>query len=118
MGPSLIERLELIEPHEIRRMQRHIRSIAAKLQWSLPEAQEWFPPAPHSQRSPAIPDGAPVHNRTLSLTRQRGGAQITDAFVMLLRELESIKSGEWVAGVARDHRKGMTPQRFGKPIAR
>lgn len=113
VGLSLVERLEQITPREIHRMQRHIRDIASKLQWSIPDDEYWFPPSRHSVLPP-IESSLPTYNRTLSCIRQSKQEPTTDAFAMLLKELDAIKKGEWVAGVARDKRKGVTAQPFGR----
>lgn len=114
VGPTLIQRLEQITPREIHRMQRHIAKIASKLQWSIPEEELYYPLSAHSQNAQPLPEGIPMYNHTISLQQQAEEIPIVDAFTVLLKELETIRSGEWVAGVARDHRKGMKPKAFGK----
>ncbi|GAA5974127.1 hypothetical protein JCM11641_003450 [Rhodosporidiobolus odoratus] len=109
-GPSLVQRLEAISPVEIRRMQKHIRRIAPKLQWALPEEEQWFP-----QPGQDLPAGTPIFNLTQAKEQEiRLGPSQPDAFSTLLKELAAIRDGEWVPGVARDLRKGM--QKFGRPL--
>ena len=106
IGEGLIKRLERITPREIHRMQRHIRGIAPKLQWSMPDEEAFFPPGKHSDQETT---GRPAYNRTLSLARQNNMGSTVDAFSMLMKELDTIKSGKWVPGMARDKRKGLQP---------
>jgi hypothetical protein len=109
IGEGLIKRLEQITPREVHRRQRHLRSIASKLQWSIPEREEYFPASAHSDE--AWPS-TPTYNRTQSLARQAEKEPVVDAFTMLLKELHQIKVGSWMPGVARDKRKGVQP--FGR----
>jgi hypothetical protein len=107
-GASLIERLEAVSPVEIRRMRRHIQRIAPRLQWSLPDEEEWLP-APGQ----TLPAGVPIFNQTAAIELAESHPPHQDAFSTLLKELAAIRDGDWVPGVARDLRKGM--QQFGRP---
>ncbi|GAA5863321.1 hypothetical protein JCM1840_007486 [Sporobolomyces johnsonii] len=109
VGPSPVDRLEAISPAEVRKMQRHIREIAPKLQWSLPDEDLWFEPSLTTQLASPLPEGVPTFNRTEAVEQAKAHPPTVDAFEMLLRELQTIKDGEWVAGRARDVRRGMQP---------
>ncbi|KAK4050569.1 hypothetical protein OIO90_005036 [Microbotryomycetes sp. JL221] len=111
VGPSVIERLERISPREIHRMQRHLQSIATKLQWSVPKDNEWFP---LRDNTPLIEAGLPIYNHSRSVKQQLESPQVVDAFHMLIKELDTIRKGQWRAGLARDTRKGVSAQRFGR----
>ncbi|KAK4052095.1 hypothetical protein OIV83_002389 [Microbotryomycetes sp. JL201] len=111
IGPTVIERLEAIPLREVHRMQRHLRSIASKLQWSVPAENEWFP---LRDNTPLIQAGLPIYNHSKSVKEQLETEQVVDAFQMLIKELDTIRRGEWRAGLARDTRKGMSAQRFGR----
>ncbi|BGP37219.1 hypothetical protein JCM10449v2_001124 [Rhodotorula kratochvilovae] len=114
VGPSLIQRLEAINPVDVRRMQQHIARIAHKLQWSVPDGdEEWLP-----QGARALPPGVPVWSRAAAAKREEAHPPQMDAFGMLLKELARIRDREWVPGVARDLRKGVTGKAFGRPARR
>ena len=113
-GGSLISRLERITPREIHRMQRHLAKIASKLQWSVPEEDVYFPLSAHSQNATPLPAGVPVYNHTRSIEEQAKQVPVVDAFHLFLKELETIRSGEWVAGNAAFHRKGRKAKSFGR----
>ncbi|GJN87831.1 hypothetical protein Rhopal_000786-T1 [Rhodotorula paludigena] len=113
-GLPLIQRLEAISPVEVRRMQHHIRKIAHKLQWAIPEDEEWIPKGPGHK----LPSGVPVWSRTVAAAREEQRPPTVDAFTMLLKELAVIRDGEWVPGVARDLRRGVTGKSFGRPARR
>jgi hypothetical protein len=106
-GVSLIERLEAVSEVDIRRMRRHIQRIASRLQWSIPEEEEWLPAPGH-----ALPAGVPIFNATANAEQAELHPPHADAFSTLLNELAAIRDGDWVQGVARDLRKGM--QSFGR----
>lgn len=114
IGDKLIKRLEQITPREIHRMQRHLRGIASKLQWSIPDEEAFFETSRRHDDEKL--DGSPAFNRTVSLARQANEEPVVDAFAMLLKELNSIKTGKWVPGVARDRRKGVQPFGRSRPI--
>ncbi|GAA6061178.1 hypothetical protein JCM10212_002391 [Sporobolomyces blumeae] len=111
VGPSLIERLEAIPASQVRKMQEHIRRIAPSLQWSLPEEELWFDPKMTAPSAQSLPPGRPVFDRQKEIEREEANPPMQDAFETLLKELEKIKRGEWVAGHARDNRRGM--KKFG-----
>ncbi|KAI5481071.1 UDP-galactose translocator, glycosyltransferase family 47 protein [Pseudohyphozyma bogoriensis] len=106
-GESVISRLETISPREIRRMQRHLKAIAPRMQWALPSKELWFP-VPGANLG-----DAPQWNRTESMAEKSRMVQVPDAFSTLLHELDVLKNGEWVAGIARDTRRGKVAQHFG-----
>ncbi|GAA6029995.1 hypothetical protein JCM8097_009206 [Rhodosporidiobolus ruineniae] len=109
VGPSLVDRLAAISLVEIRRKQRHIHRIAPRLQWSMPDGEEEFLPAPGAQ----LPPGTRVFNATKAAEEEKAHPPHADAFTTLLKELAAIRDGDWVLGVARDLRKGM--KSFGRP---
>ncbi|GAA5887176.1 hypothetical protein JCM16303_002216 [Sporobolomyces ruberrimus] len=111
VGPSVIERLEQVSPSRIRKMQEHIRKITPQLQWSLPDQDLWFDPTITAPSAQPLPPGKPVFDLQKEVTREEKNPPMQDAFETLLKELDKIKRGEWVAGRARDNRKGM--QKFG-----
>ena len=74
-GYNLITRLSLISQEEIQTKQRHLKSIARKIQWTIPTS---------SQPLPLATNGDMLSN-----------AFSEDAFGMLLKELDTIKRGDW-----------------------
>ncbi|GAA5923909.1 uncharacterized protein JCM15063_005496 [Sporobolomyces koalae] len=105
-GPSLIERLRSISTSEIRQKQQHLHSIAAKLQWSIPSQEEWFESDPWVEQSERviIPQGAQTFNITRTKEREAILPVTQDAFSMLLRELSTIRGGNWKLGQVEDLR--------------
>ncbi|KAL8280688.1 hypothetical protein RQP46_007011 [Phenoliferia psychrophenolica] len=112
-GDSLIKRLERIPDRDIERMQLHIQTIASRMQWGVANEDRAFPVVAQSQTAVPIPEGVARWNLTESLAVKASKVPIPDAFSSLLAELEMIKSGEWVAQVVRDTRRGMAPKHFG-----
>ncbi|KAK4705359.1 solute carrier family 35 (UDP-sugar transporter), member A1/2/3, partial [Phenoliferia sp. Uapishka_3] len=108
-GDSLIQRLEKIKPNEIRKMQRHLKSIASRLQWGLPSEDVYFPVAAPK----TLWSGWAAWNRTDSLAEKATKVPVVDAFSTFLHELDVIKSGEWVAQSAKDNRRGVATKHFG-----
>ncbi|SGY68302.1 BQ5605_C004g02876 [Microbotryum silenes-dioicae] len=117
VGQGLIERLEAIPPYEIQRMQRHLASIAAGLQWSVLDEDQWYPPARVSRTNPGVYNQTSFYNHTKSIDQQRRASSVIDAFSLLVKELEGIRDGTWRAGIARDHRVGKHSKHFGKSAA-
>ncbi|KDE08718.1 hypothetical protein MVLG_01173 [Microbotryum lychnidis-dioicae p1A1 Lamole] len=117
VGQGLIERLEAIPPYEIQRMQRHLASIAAGLQWSVLDEDQWYPPARVSRTNPGVYNQTSFYNHTKSIDQQRRASPVIDAFSLLVKELEGIRDGTWRAGIARDHRVGKHSKHFGKSAA-
>ncbi|GAA5894456.1 uncharacterized protein JCM6883_002108 [Sporobolomyces salmoneus] len=111
VGPSVIERLEQVSATRIRKMQEHIRKITPKLQWSLPDKDLYFDPTVTAPSAQSLPPGQPIFDLEKEIAREEKNPPMQDAFETLLKELETIKRGEWKAGRARDNRKGM--QKFG-----
>ena len=113
---SLIHRLESIPSAEIKRLQRNLRAVNSRLQWSLPSPDLYFPLQAYSQRTEI--GGAnsmqAKWNKVESQERKEQGRVTVDAFSMLLKELDAIKRGTWVAGEARDKRDGVVPKQFGQ----
>ncbi|GAA6015564.1 hypothetical protein JCM10207_008127 [Rhodosporidiobolus poonsookiae] len=112
VGPSLVDRLAAISPVKIRQMQRHIHKIAPKLQWALPDGEDEYIPQPGRE----LPNGAPVFNATKAAEAELAHPPHADAFSTLLKELATIRDGDWVPGVAKDLRRGM--QQFGRAGSR
>ncbi|KAK4702927.1 solute carrier family 35 (UDP-sugar transporter), member A1/2/3, partial [Phenoliferia sp. Uapishka_3] len=112
-GDTFIQRLEMVPHHEIRRMQQHLSSIASRLQWGLPSEDLHFPVVATSQRMKLLPAGMAVWNQTESLAAKAKKVFVPDAFSTLLKELDAIKEGLWVAQTTRDTRKGVTLKHFG-----
>ncbi|SCZ92521.1 BZ3500_MvSof-1268-A1-R1_Chr5-2g07939 [Microbotryum saponariae] len=117
VGQGLIERLEAITPYEIQRLQRHLASIAAGLQWSVLDEDQWYPPARVSHTNPGVYNQTSFYNHTKSIEQQRRASPVIDAFSLLVKELEGIRDGTWRAGIARDHRVGKHSKHFGKSAA-
>ncbi|GAA5841185.1 hypothetical protein JCM3766R1_001697 [Sporobolomyces carnicolor] len=101
--PTLIERLESIPVERVKEMQRHLHQIAPKLQWSIPDEEEWFPLDPWDDTAETImPEGAKMFN--LTETREKGDWPTRDAFSMVLKELRFIRDGKWKLGKVEDLR--------------
>lgn len=81
IGASLIDRLAAIPQSEIRRKQEHIRTIARKLQYSLPTVDH---PLPLTRPTAEVLAG-----------QEMGDFYGEDAFTMILKELDSIRRGVW-----------------------
>ncbi|GAA5915064.1 uncharacterized protein JCM6883_004230 [Sporobolomyces salmoneus] len=98
-GQTLIERLESIPPAKVRQLQQHLYEIAPKLQWSIPEEEEWFEPEPwviEEESLSSVPQGAKVFNLTETREKaMRGDRPTEDAFSMVLKELRFIRDGKW-----------------------
>lgn len=79
-GYDLITRLSLIPAEEIRRKQEHLRQIGRKLQWGMPSYRKSFPLV-------AAPNAPKIRSAKRIFDE--------DAFGMVLKELDTIKKGEW-----------------------
>lgn len=114
---SLVAKLESIPSSEIKRMQINLRDINTKMQWSLPEKDLYFPIQAYSQRA-ELGGGAnslrsSKWNKVESTARKEAGRINVDAFSMLLKELDTIKRGNWVSRTVQDKRKGIVVKSFG-----
>ncbi|GAA5873279.1 hypothetical protein JCM3774_005930 [Rhodotorula dairenensis] len=104
-GRTLIEQLSQISVGEIRAKQEYLVKVAPKLQWSLPELDEWIPLT--NPRGAVPVAGLPVWNRTTALERTKDDEPLEDAFALLLQELRAIRDGQWRSGHAVDLRRGL-----------
>ncbi|GAA5976863.1 hypothetical protein JCM5350_007271 [Sporobolomyces pararoseus] len=106
--PTLIERLEAIPLSKVRQLQQHLYEIAHKLQWAIPEEEEWFEPEPwvvEAESLSPLPEGAKVFNVTKTREKEAMGDTPTeDAFSMFLKELREIRNGNWKLGKVEDLR--------------
>lgn len=82
VGGSVIERLERIPKDEIRRKQEHIQRIARKLQYSRPTEDLGLPLDSPTKHTLVRASGEPFDFGE-------------DAFSMILKELDTIRRGEW-----------------------
>lgn len=96
---SIIERLASISGIEIRRKQRHLRSIAASSNWALPARNLYYPLSPQSSRPPL--GNVPTWNKVME-TKLKPGSFSNDAFGLVLRELAAIKGGKFKPRFAQD----------------
>ncbi|GAA5979075.1 hypothetical protein JCM10908_002796 [Rhodotorula pacifica] len=111
-GPAVIEQLTDISLGEIRAKQEYMLKVAPKLQWALPELDEWIP---LTSRRDAVPiAGMQVWNRTIALERMKDDEPLEDAFALLLKELTAIRDGHWRGGHAKDLRRGLRRLAVGK----
>lgn len=113
---SLIAKLESIPSSEIKRIQMNLRDINTKMQWSLPEKDLYFPIQAYSQRTEmggANSLRAAKWNKAESTERKEAGRINVDAFSMLLKELDTIKRGNWIGRTVQDKRKGIVEKVFG-----
>ncbi|GAA5863328.1 hypothetical protein JCM1840_007489 [Sporobolomyces johnsonii] len=104
-GEPLVERLEAIPPATVQKLQRHIRHIAHKLQWAIPDKEEWFAQSSSASGRDPPPEDAPIFNHTRAVEQERRNPPTEDAFAMLLNELAMIRDGAWVPGKAVDVRQ-------------
>ncbi|GAA5923893.1 uncharacterized protein JCM15063_005492 [Sporobolomyces koalae] len=114
IGLSVVERLERIPASKVRKMQEHIRKITPQLQWSYPD-QDLHLDSSLSSSSSNSQTGQATFELQKEIEREEKNPPISDAFETLLKELDRIKNGDWVAGQARDNRKGM--KKFGAAAA-
>jgi hypothetical protein len=106
--PTLIERLDSIPAIKVRQLQQHLYEIAHKLQWAVPEEEEWFEPEPwviEEENLSSIPEGGKVFNLTRTREKEaKGDTPTEDAFSMVLKELREIRDGRWKLGKVEDLR--------------